>query len=54
MRKYEYVIKSIKKEAELLLMGKEGWQLTAVEEGRFYFQRTLPNPYSTITNKGPK
>jgi hypothetical protein len=49
MKQYEYKTVRVKKEAELLLLGMDGWQLTAVEKGKFYFKRTLPNPFSTVT-----
>jgi hypothetical protein len=52
LKQYEYTTRKIKKESELLVMGKEGWQLVSVDKGLFYFKRSLPNEFSTITNKG--
>jgi hypothetical protein len=54
MKKYEYKKVKIRTESQFLELGREGWKLTAVEKGKFYFKRSLPNPFSTITNRGPK
>jgi hypothetical protein len=62
MKLYEYRKTRIKREAQLLLMGRDSWQLVSVTKGfwsfllgrQFYFKRELPNPYYTITNRGAK
>jgi hypothetical protein len=52
MTDYEYKTVS-RKEAQILLKSETEWQLTAVKWGDYYFKRELPNPFATITNRGP-
>ena len=63
MTQYEYKITGIFTEAQILAATEDNWHPvmkidlvdTSITSGvRILFKRELPNPYATITNRGPK